>query len=301
GCVVVKEGKVIAEGWHEKYGGDHAEIVALKKCPSARGATLYVNLEPCCHYGKTPPCVSEIISAGIARVVFALQDPNPKVRGHSARILRQNGIAVSSGCLENEARLLNEFFITYMTTGMPFVTVKAGVSLDGIISARRGTRTNITSKTSQKESHRLRAQYDAVLVGVNTVLIDNPHLGVRLVRGRDPLRIILDSRGKTPKNSAVMRDENCMIVKTGKKITSLLRKLAKCGVSSVLVEGGAEVIKSFLDAGCVDKVHLFIAPKLLGGGNAVPLFIEPVKSVLKLTRVAVNKRGRDVEITGYVR
>lgn len=294
GAVAVNKGTVIAEGAHVEFGGAHAEAAlirsAARRAISLRGSTLYVSLEPCCHENKkTPPCVPEIIRAGFSRVVIAVLDPNPLVRGRGALGLRKAGCRVEVGLLQERARALNEKYFFYQQTGMPFVGMKIAMSADGKIATKTGQSQWITSKASREKVYEIRDEYDAIVVGKRTAVADNPRLsGAR----RSPLRILLDSRLETPLSSQFFRDGNCMVAATqaakenrraqlaargitlkifpGKiQLAPLMRFLAVRGVSSVLVEGGSEVFGSFLDAQLVNRLYLFIAPILIGGAKAL--------------------------------
>lgn len=299
GAVVVKNGEVVGRGYHRRFGGPHAEVYAIRQGGNKnKGATLYVNLEPCCHYGKTPPCTDLIVRSGIKRVVIGMSDPNPLVHGKSIRILRSRGIRVDVGILKEECRKVNETFIKYITTGLPFVTVKIAQTLDGKIADVRGKSRWITNEYSRAIVHALRARYDAVLVGANTVTNDNPRLTVRFVKGRNPTRIVLDGsltvsphagifndkhRSRTilftSENSAVRKTARLnrisqkgvrVIVVKGKRnllnIHTVLRILARHSISSVLIEGGATTYGQFVRTGAVDKYVVFIAPKSIGRG-----------------------------------
>jgi len=325
GCVIVRNGKILAEGYHKKIGGSHAEVEALKKLRlKAKGATLYCNLEPCFHYGRTPPCVPLIIKSQISRVVLSHRDPNPKVSGRSIRLLKKSGIKVTTGVLEKEARFLNRFFISWITKGRPYVILKVAMSLDGKI-ASNAKREWITNAQSRRRVHQLRSRVDAVLVGVNTVLQDNPLLNVRNIRGsRQPLRVVLDSHLRTPPRSKLFSSRGGkVLVVTGSRspnkqkdlifkgaqiicskkskkgqvsLRPLLKKLAKKDVTSVFVEGGAEVFSSFLNAGFCDELILFVAPKLLGAKalDAFPHFdIEKINSSFSPHSIAFHHQ--DIE------
>jgi diaminohydroxyphosphoribosylaminopyrimidine deaminase/5-amino-6-(5-phosphoribosylamino)uracil reductase len=300
GAVVVRDGKVVGRGYHRRFGGPHAEVYALRQAGSkSRGATLYVNLEPCCHYGKTPPCTELIIRSGIERVVVGMKDPNPLVHGKGIQGLRSKGIKVDVGILQEECRKLNEIFVKYITTGLPFVSLKIAQTLDGKIADAHGRSQWITNEHSRAVVHALRARYDAVLIGANTVKRDNPHLTVRFTKGRNPFRIVLDGRLTVPSKSAIFSDKFCkktILVTSEKSLadkSSLLQRLSRKGVrvillerreeslldvktilrilaleniSSVLVEGGAKTFGQFVRAGLVDKYFIFIAPKAFGEG-----------------------------------
>jgi diaminohydroxyphosphoribosylaminopyrimidine deaminase/5-amino-6-(5-phosphoribosylamino)uracil reductase len=326
GCVIVKNGKVIAEGFHQKYGEAHAEINALEDAGTrAKGAAMYVNLEPCFHSGKTPPCVDEIIKRGIREVVIGLKDPNPRVAGRSVRKLLASGIKVRVGVLESECRELNKFFLKYIQSGLPYVTLKAGITLDGKITKEEGKSSRISCHESLKYVHRMRSEYDAVLVGRRTVEIDNPSLTVRHVRGRNPVRVVIDRDLKLDLKHKIFDDEAQTIVITSRRdrdkrygrkrmpafagmtilyagMTSGLRidlkdamkKLGKMGIASVLVEGGAETFSEFLRQGLANEIVLFVAPKIFGKGlfwfeKDVPLDGWKVENVEKIGKDVIMK------------
>ncbi len=319
GCVLVRNGRVLARGWHARFGGPHAEIVALRKAKNARGSTAYVSLEPCAHHGKTPPCADALIAANVARVVAAMRDPNPLVAGRGIRKLRAAGITVTVGVCEEEAREVNRSFITHVTTGVPRVTVKLAMSRDGKISAGPGKRTAISGAQSTRAVHRMRAECDAVLVGRGTLDVDAPRLTVRAVRGRNPMRIVLDTnlRGKyrppfTTQDAPTMivtsryaaslpaarrlarRGYDIVPVATRKgriSLAALLRALGKRGIASVLVEGGAEVASAFLREGLADELVVIVAPVLLPHG--VPGLID-VPSLARNRKVRVETVGKDI-------
>lgn len=322
GAVLVKNGKIIAEGWHKKFGGDHAEIAALaklKKTP-AKGAIIYINLEPCAHFGKTPPCVDKIIAAGVNKVVMAMKDPNPLVCGRGIAALKKAGIKTEVGCLRVQAQKLNEKFIKWISKGVPFVAMKVAMTLDGKIATRTGDSKWITSKRSRAFVRELRDSFDGILVGVNTVLKDNPALAGA---NKEPVRIVLDSHLCTPLNSKILRNKNVIIITTdcvsksktdefvrrgltlkifNRKIsiTPLLRFLGKLGISSVLVEGGSEVFGSFIDSKSVDKFYWFIAPKIIGGKTAKPAVggkgVNLIKNAVYLKHCEVRQIGADILI-----
>jgi diaminohydroxyphosphoribosylaminopyrimidine deaminase/5-amino-6-(5-phosphoribosylamino)uracil reductase len=308
GAVVVKDGRVLGQGYHKEAGGRHAEVYALAEAKGeTEGATVYVNLEPCCHFGRNPPCTNQLIAAGITRVVVAVTDPNPRVSGAGLRELEENGIEVTTGVLAEEARRLNEVFFKYITTGLPFVSIKAAVSLDGKIATRTGNSRWISGEESRRRGHELRRAADAIVVGVETVIKDDPLLNVRLpvlqdkAKTKHPLRLILDTRARIPLTAKVIKEnpEQTVIVTgsdppaykveklraAGVRIWTLpLRRgrvslpalLAKAGeerLSSLLVEGGGEVNAAFLGENLVDKVYLFLAPRIIGGASA-PTWVE---------------------------
>lgn len=335
GAVVVKDGQVIGQGYHAWAGEPHAEVLALRAAgEAARGATLYVNLEPCCHYGRTGPCTDLVISAGIKRAVVAMEDPNPVVAGRGIKCLRSAGLTVTVGVLAAEAARLNEVFIKYITTKMPFVVAKVAMSLDGKIATRSGKSRWITGPAARFYGHQLRDWYDAVMVGVGTVLADDPSLTTRLpgTSGRDPVRIVLDSAARTPPGARVLARHpaartviatttgasserlaalqqagaHVLVAGDGPRVdlVELMKELGRQEITSVLIEGGAEVHGSALAAGIVDKVAWFIAPCIIGG-RAAPGPVggagveEPDQAVL-LEQVAVNRFGSDICIEGYI-
>ncbi|EKD50885.1 MAG: Riboflavin biosynthesis protein RibD [uncultured bacterium] len=294
GCVIVKNGQVVGKGYHKKYGDYHAEVNALKMAGhKARGATLYVNLEPCFHYGKTPPCVDAVIAAGIKRVVIAMQDPNPKTDGRSITKLKRHGIEVCVGVCAKEARELNQYFIHAMTHKQPYVIVKVAQSLDGMITAQKGQRTQITGKRAVDYVQRLRSEVSAVLVGVNTVRVDDPLLTVRNPKKPQPKRIILDSNLSLPHTVNLFGASGgqvilvCALPARHKKVLAftkrgvvvisdvprdrqgldlkyVLKSLYDLGLRSVLVEGGAKVFRSFLTQKLADEWQIITAPVVYG-------------------------------------
>ncbi|MBR1396466.1 MAG: bifunctional diaminohydroxyphosphoribosylaminopyrimidine deaminase/5-amino-6-(5-phosphoribosylamino)uracil reductase RibD [Selenomonadaceae bacterium] len=333
GAVIVKDGRIIAEGWHRKAGTPHAEVHALNMAGElAEGATLYVTLEPCSHFGRTPPCANAIVNAGIKRVVAAMSDPNSKVAGNGFKILTDAGIEVKVGVLEDEAKKLNEVFLKWITTKMPFVTLKTAMSLDGKIATASGQSQWITCAESRKRVHELRDINDAIMVGVGTVLADNPTLTARIDGGKNPIRIIVDSNARTPIEANVVTDgqaqtiiavtENAPrnkiealknlgvdIITAGNDkrvdLTLLMRELGKRDITSVFVEGGGTLNFSLLNENLVDKLYAFIAPKIIGGRNALTSvegdgFINLSDAAL-LHDIKTELVGDDVLINGYLR
>lgn len=298
GAVIVKDERTIGEGWHEQAGGPHAEINALAAAgDAARGATMYVTLEPCTVHGRTPQCAPALAKAGLKRVVVAMTDPNPQVSGRGITALKKGGVEVTEGVLKHEARRLNEIYNKYITTGVPFVMVKVAMSLDAKIAAPGGSARWITGEGSRRMVHELRAEYDAVMTGIGTVLADNPSLTARVedVAVRQPLRIILDSQGKTPLDALMVTtasDAPTMLVTTNVISLEKMDRLAKAGVevvimraengriplrdllvelgereiTSIMVEAGAVLTSALIDEFLYDKVTFFVAPKLLGSG-----------------------------------
>jgi len=290
----------IGEGWHEKFGENHAEINAIENCiagdHSPKGATMYVTLEPCCHTGKTPPCTDAIIKSGVKKVVIATLDPNEKVAGKGAAALRAAGIEIEIGLLEEEARKLNREFFTFHEKKRPFITLKVAMSLDGKIAKNRTEQTWLTGPRAQKQVHIMRSKHEAILVGAGTIIADNPHLGVRLVEsqaGKDPLRVILQGKDPLPQDAAVFRDKNYLVLKE-KSATEITAALHKKGITSLLVEGGQEVFNSFLASGLVDELKMLIAPVILGE-DALPF--TNINAALPVAIQSTQKLGQDVLIT----
>ncbi|MCX5750287.1 MAG: bifunctional diaminohydroxyphosphoribosylaminopyrimidine deaminase/5-amino-6-(5-phosphoribosylamino)uracil reductase RibD [Candidatus Saganbacteria bacterium] len=334
GAILVKDGEVISTGYHDKVATPHAETWAIKKAgKKAKGSTLYINLEPCCHYGNNPPCTTNIINAGIKKVVAAMQDPNPLVNGQGFKILKDAGIEVKQGLFEKEAQRLNEVFLKYITTGIPFIVIKVAATLDGKIVTAKGSSHWIAGPESLKQAHHLRNVYDAILVGINTVLNDDPTLNVRLVKKvKNPIRIVLDSYGKTPINSNILNtsiaptimaiSKQCpakkvrafekkgveVIVvpaKNGKlDLKTLFRELGKRQITSILIEGGGEVNASILETGLADKVLFFIAPKIVGGREAKTAVegtgIAKLTDAWQIHDMSVTKTGGDLLVEGYL-
>ena len=335
GCVIVKDGRIVGEGYHERYGGPHAEANALRDAGAeARGATLYVTLEPCCHTGKTPPCADAVLQAGVQRVVMAAQDPNPKVSGGGLARLRDAGIEVAVGVGEAEARRLNETFWHYMQTQRPFVTLKCAVTLDGKIATRTGASRWITGAAARERGHRLRHAADAILVGSGTALQDDPQLTTRLSDGGgvNPLRIVVDSALRLPLSAqlATARRDCRTLVATGEgaprdkqrqlenqgveilrlpsyadgrvNLEALLAELGARGVADLLVEGGATLSAALLQRRLVDKLVVFIAPKIIGGDgiNVVAAFgVETMADALQLHGMKSQSVGEDVMLEAY--
>lgn len=327
GAVIVKNGRIIGKGYHKNFGGNHAEINAIKNAgKSAKGSTLYVTLEPCCHKGKTPPCVNSIIKNEIARVVIGTVDSNPLVSCQGIHHMKESGIEITTGVLENECRNLNEVFFHYMETGLPFITIKYAQSLDGRIATSTGKSQWISCGASLTFAHRLRAEHDAILVGRGTVEKDDPELTVRLVRGRNPLRVIVDSKLKMSDKSKIFKTianaptliattENyshpkfkrfvgygaeVITIKADQNgkvdLKSLLRILSKRTISSVLIEGGSQIITSVLRNNLANRLVTVIAPKIIGRGiEAVgDLNIRRLESAKTLSIRKIFKSGNDL-------
>ncbi|MFH1640942.1 MAG: bifunctional diaminohydroxyphosphoribosylaminopyrimidine deaminase/5-amino-6-(5-phosphoribosylamino)uracil reductase RibD [Candidatus Omnitrophota bacterium] len=334
GALLVKNGKVVGRGYHQKAGAPHAEVAALDDAgEKSKGACLYVTLEPCVHFGKTPPCVNRIIKSGIKEVVIGMLDPNPLNNGKGIKILKEHKIKVQVGFLEERLKKINEVFIKYITKRIPFVTVKVGQSLDGKIASKTGDSKWITSDKSRAYAHRLRRNYDAIMVGVNTVLRDNPTLDTWFYDSH-PVKIIVDSQLSISadvnifsKNSQVIiatlhnlpgqETENRKILALKAKILEIkekegqvnlkdmMKKLAQLEISNILVEGGGTLIGSFFDEGLVDKVMFFISPKIIGGKEALSSVmgrgISRIDKAVKLKGVRFKKIGDDFLVEGYIK
>ena len=339
GAVVVRDGQVIARGYHKKAGSEHAEIAALKKLPDRAGPkdTLYVTLEPCNHTGKTPPCTLAILEKGIKKIIVGMDDPNPKVAGGGIAFLRDQGVEVKAGLLEKECRQLTEVFIKFITTDRPFVMVKSALTLDGWTATSTGHSQWITGERSRRFVHQLRDRVDAIMVGSGTVLSDNPRLTTRLYRGhgKDPMRIVLDSHLGIPLSAQILNHASSAdtVIVHGESIGSdkarpfqakngvstlpcaekegridleaLLGTLGSLSISSLLVEGGARLMGSLIRENLVDKCFLFFAPKILGGGDGVPLAHgegpKKIDDCLGLKEVRLRRFGDDLLIQGYPR
>jgi diaminohydroxyphosphoribosylaminopyrimidine deaminase/5-amino-6-(5-phosphoribosylamino)uracil reductase len=337
GAVVVKSGRIIAEGYHRRAGGPHAEAVALKRAGRrAKGATLYLNLEPCCHLDKrTPPCAPLIIKSRIRRIVVAMRDPNPRVNGKGIALLRRSGVEVSQEVFKREALRLNEVYVKYVTTGRPFVISKTAMSLDGKISTSRGSTTWITGEQARLEAHRLRDRSDAILLGIQTVLTDDPRLTTRLstMKGRDAHRVVVDSTLKIPHTARLLTQKSRAktIIATTRRahpgkiraleqagatvwvikdhagrvsLPDLMSRLGDMGVASVLVEGGGELNASVFRSGIVDKLVWFVAPKIIGRADAVPVIDgtvggEPGEGI-PIRDLALKRVGDDFMLEGYL-
>ncbi len=339
GVVVVSGGVVVGQGYTQPPGSYHAEVVALKQAGDrARGGTMYVTLEPCCHYGRTPPCTQAIIAAGIAEVHLSMIDPNPLVSGRGKEELEKEGIRVYVGEHEEAARQVNEAYIKFITTGLPFVTAKFAVSLDGKIATKSGDSKWISGSEARRYVHNLRYTTDAIMAGVNTVLADDPQLTARSCGGRggaarvQPLRVIVDSKGRTPLTARVFSqpgktllavgrsiapEEKTALAQTGVEILELpseegrvdvkklLKTLGEREITSVLVEGGGTLLGSLFDHRLVDKVVAFIAPIIIGGKEAKTAVagkgVDKVVDSIRLERDSLEKFGDDLMVSGYVK
>ena len=335
GAVVVKDGAVVGEGWTRPPGQAHAEVVALRQAgDAAAGAALYVTLEPCSHHGMTPPCVDAVLDAGISEVHVAIADPNPKVSGSGVARLREGGVRTVVGERQDEARTLLEAYLKWVTTRRPFVTAKFAISLDGRIATRGGDSKWITSERARRHVHELRAASDAVMVGINTVLVDDPLLTARDQKGRplehQPIRIVVDTRGRLPEHARMLGHPGRVVVASAEVDATTEERLTRAGVevaqlpsdngsvdlqqlldrlgdhedvTSVLVEGGQTLLGSLFDLGLVDKVVAFVAPMIIGGDGAPAAVggrgVERMSDALRLQRVKVRRFGRDTAVIGY--
>ncbi len=333
GALVVKSGRIVGRGYHEKAGLPHAEVMALDDAGvKAKGAILYVTLEPCTHFGRTPPCVDKIIKSGIKKVIVGMIDPNPLNNGKGIHVLKAHKIKVEVGFLENKLNKLNEAFIKYITRKIPFVTVKVGESLDGKIATRTGDSKWITSDRSRAYAHRLRSNYDAIMVGVNTILRDNPRLDAWFSR-KQLIKIVVDSQLSIHEEADVFSRKSSVIIitlpvksgqetenrkilaqkarilevkeKTGQiNLRDTLKKLAQLGITNILVEGGGTLIGGLFDEGLVDKVLFFISPKIIGGKEAISSVmgrgIARIDNAVKLKGIQLKRMGEDFLIEGYV-
>ncbi|WP_061857772.1 bifunctional diaminohydroxyphosphoribosylaminopyrimidine deaminase/5-amino-6-(5-phosphoribosylamino)uracil reductase RibD [Clostridium colicanis] len=339
GAVIVKDDRIIGEGYHAEYGGPHAEINALKNAKEdVTGATMYVTLEPCSHYGKTPPCVNAIVKSGIKKIVIGMKDPNELVSGRGIEILLKNGIEVEVGILEEDVKKLNEIFIKYITTKQPFCIMKTAMTLDGKIATVTGDSKWISNELSREYVHEIRHRVSGVMVGIGTVLKDNPLLTTRLKnkKGRDATRIVVDTKGRIPLEARVLNLNKDSDAKTIIALTELARKeklkvlkdmgadiivtpikdnkvdlkylmkaLGDRGIDSVLLEGGGTLNYSALNEGIVDKVISFISPKIIGGDKAKSpvggMGIRHIDDAIKLQDIKVFQLNEDVVIEGCIR
>lgn len=336
GAVIVRKGRVIASGYHKKAGDNHAEVEALSMIggKAEAGDTLYVNLEPCNHYGKTPPCTMAILKSGLKKVVIGMSDPNPRVSGGGAGFLRERGIEVKSGVLESECRGLNEAFIKFIITGRPFVIAKSALTMDGWSATSTGNSRWITGDQSRRLVHRLRNMVDGVMVGVGTIIADDPSLTTRIrnKRGRDPIRIIVDTHLRIPQNAKVLNHdsdsmtllaigedikpgllkgferEGISIVKCPLKdgrvdLNALMIELGKRSLTSLMVEGGSSVMGSMIRERLIDKFYIFKAPRIFGGDDGFPMARGAgpgmMDESLMMRDIRIRRFGDDILVTGY--
>jgi len=335
GCILVNEDEeIVGKGYHHKAGEPHAEVMAIRDAGKASvGCTAYVTLEPCSHQGRTGPCCRALFAAGIRRVVVACGDPNPKVAGKGLQYLKAMGVEVVTGVCEKEALRLNERFFTWITKRRPFITLKYAMTLDGKIATKTNDSKWITGEEARTYAHRLRKQHDAVLVGIGTVLADDPELTTRMVQGKNPIRIVLDARLQTNIMNAVLNPAAPTIIVTSPEadaakaelfsvlpnveivnlpfvegkvdVKLLVQELAAREITSLLVEGGSSVLGAFKDAGLADRVCAFVAPKVLGGKESLTAVggegCELMQEALELTEVEYKQLGADILITGLVK
>lgn len=327
GSIIVKDGEIIGSGYHEKYGELHAERNAILSCEkSLIGATLYVTLEPCSHYGKTPPCTEAIIESGIKKVVIGMEDPNPLVEGKGIAVLKEHGIEVITGILEKECRDLNEVFLHYIVTRTPFVVMKYAMTLDGKIATHSGKSKWITGEAARQNVHQSRQTYSGIMVGINTVMVDDPMLTCRLPGGKNPVRIICDTNLRTPMTSKIvktagdvptyiatcsrdqkkteaLRQAGCFVLETEKKndqidLKALMIRLGQENIDSILLEGGSTLNYSALSEGIVNKLQVYIAPKIFGGlGAKTPvggIGIEDPENAFKFTNKKITMFEEDI-------
>lgn len=332
GAVVVKRGKIVGEGYHQKFGGPHAEVNAVRAAGAAvRGATVYVTLEPCSHHGKTPPCAALLIDSKVSRVVAAMEDPDDRVVGNGFRRLREAGIEVETGLLGEQARELNAPYLKLRTQGTPYVIAKWATTLDGRIATPSGDSKWITGEVARRHVHRVRNRVDAILVGIGTALEDDPLLTCRLPGGRNPTRIVLDSRARLPLDSQLVRTVSeaevilvttsaapkgrarelrdagvaILTVRTRKGVCSLrhlAQKLGEMQITNLMVEGGAETLAAFFAAGLVDRAMVYLAPKVIGDGPTPVsgLALGEMADAIALQQVRTRRLGDDFLVDGVV-
>ena len=328
GCIIVKRGRIVGKGFHKKAGTEHAEVFAINDAgKKAVNSTMYVNLEPCSHWGRQPPCTEKIVESGVREVIIGIKDPNPLVDGFMELKLR--GIKTKIGILEKESKKLNEIFIKYIRAKRPFVIIKVAMTADGKIATKTGDSKYITSREARTYVHGLRAEVDAVMVGLNTVLRDNPELTPRLVKGKDPMKIVVDSKLRIPKNCNFMKEPgkliiattsqaskkdiarlqqkgvNVIITKSNKGLVDLqdlMKQLGKHEITSVMIEGGSELNSSAIKAGVVDKILIFTAPKIIGNGLGAigNLGIKKIDKAINLKNPVTRKIGNDILIEAYL-
>jgi len=336
GAVIVKSGKKIAEGYHKKAGEKHAEIIALEKAgPKAVGAEMYVTLEPCCHTGRTGPCATAIIEAGIKKVFVAMRDPNPLVAGKGIARLKKAGIKVSEGIMREQAKEVNAAFLKFINRGLPYVTLKAACSLDGKIAAEGGDSQWISNAQSRKLVHEMRSESDAILIGVNTLLRDNPRLNVRPAKkgAKQPIRVVVDTSLKSPPDARIFSSRGGRVIiatsrnasekrakaleKRGAEIVrlrerkgvvslkALMKSLAKSDVVTVLLEGGSTLYSEALSLGLVDRAAIFFAPLLIGGSDRFSVFkgkgVRILKEALRIDDITFRKLGDNIYIEGNIK
>ena len=331
GAVVVKDGKIVGEGYHKKYGGPHAEVFALEEAgEKAEGATIYVTLEPCSHYGKTPPCAKKIIDMGIKRCIIASLDPNPLVSGRGIKMMTDAGIEVVTGIMEKEALELNRVFMKYISTKVPYLFLKCGITLDGKIASRTGNSKWITNELAREKVQKLRNKYMGIMVGINTVLADDPSLTARIENGRNPYRVVIDPFLDIPIDSkfvnfedgksilitsynnveqeriSFLKKKNVNVIfleGIDFKLYDILKKIGEIGIDGVLLEGGSFLISKAFSEDDIDGGEIFIAPKILGDDKAIPFIkgfnFENISDGFQLRNVKINNYGNNVSMEFY--
>lgn len=331
GAVVVKDGKIVGEGYHKKYGGPHAEVFALEMAgEKAMGADIYVTLEPCSHYGKTPPCAKKIIEMGIKRCIVASLDPNPLVSGRGIKMLQEAGIEVITGVMEKEVKELNRVFMKYIAEKKSYLFLKCGITLDGKIATKSGNSKWITNELAREKVQRLRHRYMGIMVGINTVLKDDPSLTARIENGRDPYRIVIDPRLEIPLESKIVNfcDRRSIVITSQEnresekvkileekrvrveylqgyefKISDILKKTAELGIDGVLLEGGSYLISKAFEEREIDGGEIFIASKILGDESSIPFVrgfsVENISDGFELENVKINSYGNNVSMEFY--
>tara|TARA_Y100000310_G_scaffold342765_1_gene447339 strand:+ start:1264 stop:2334 length:1071 start_codon:yes stop_codon:yes gene_type:complete len=328
GCIIVKRGKIVGKGYHKKCGQEHAEINAIKAAgKKTNNATMYINLEPCSHWGKTPPCTEKVVEAGIREVIVGIEDPNSLVDGYKE--LKFRGLKTKIGILKEKAKKVNEIYLKYAKAKKPFVILKLAMSLDGKIATSSGDSKYITGREARKYVHQIRNDVDAVMVGINTVIRDNPLLDSRLIKGKNPIKVIVDSSLKISEKAKVLKDPSKVIIATTKKapkrkidklhlkgitvltlkpqkglvsLKELMTELGKSEITSVMIEGGAELSGNAIKENMVDKILMFSAPKIIGNGLGPikNLGIKKVNKAIKLKDTSTKNIGKDVLVTGYL-
>lgn len=331
GAIVVKDGKIVGEGYHKKYGGPHAEVFALEEAgEKAEGATIYVTLEPCSHYGKTPPCAKKIIDMGIKRCIIASLDPNPLVSGRGIKMMTDAGVEVVTGIMEKEALELNRVFMKYISTKIPYLFLKCGITLDGKIASRTGNSKWITNELAREKVQKLRNKYMGIMVGINTILADDPSLTARIENGRNPYRIVIDPFLDIPTKSkfvnfedgksilitsynnvekekiSFLKKKNINVIfleGIDFKLYDILKKIGEIGIDAVLLEGGSFLISRAFSENVIDGGEIFIAPKILGDDKAVPFIkgfdCENISDGFQLKNVKINNYGNNVSMEFY--
>ena len=328
GCIIVKRGRIVGKGFHKKAGTEHAEVLAIQDAgKKAMNSTMYVTLEPCSHWGRTPPCTEKIVESGVREVIIGMKDPNSLVHGYME--LKARGLKTKIGILEEDAEKLNEPYVKWIKTKKPFVLIKVAMSADGRIATKTGDSKYITSKEARTLVHQVRTEVDAVMVGVNTVIRDDPELTPRLYKGKDPLKIVVDSNLKIPKNCNLMKDPSRLVVATTTKasksdvqrlqdkgirviitkpdkgmvdLKELMKELGKSEIINVMIEGGSELNSSAINAGLVDKIMIFTAPKLIGNGKGAigNLGITKIAKAINLKNPVCRLVGKDLLIEAYL-